>query len=221
MKYYTISKSNELTVIGDYPQVEKLESYNLSLNDSYWNVSWDRFPNFKPNYQIRIKDKAIPTSLLHSLSGFVGLTINVRLKQFLERYNLPPHEFYSIKVSHLNKRLDYCWFHFIDSCLNYVDFKSTTFELFQKSSFKILKELQLSSVEHFHELEEELNFEKGIRLKRLVLSSNFPNYDIISLHSITPIILVSENLKIELEKSVFNGFEFNEYKPLSTPSPDV
>ncbi len=216
MRYYTIFKSNELNVIGEYPQVQKIEDYNLSLPNSYHNVFWDKFPDFEPNYEIKIKDKATPTNLLHSLSGFVGLTVDEKLKTLLERFNLPPTQFYPIEVLYKNEYLRYYWFHFVNSFLDYIDFEKTTFERFQKSKFKILEEFKVSSMEEFHRLKKELNFEKGIRLKKLVLTNSFPNYDVINLRNITPLTLVSEKLKKELEKSDFNGFEFSEYKPLIT-----
>lgn len=216
MRYYTLGVSVDLDVIGVYPQIEKESSYDLANPHSYWNVTWDKIPDFRPVYKIKLKSRAKSTSLLSSLSGFCGLTVNEELKSFLEGFNLPEHNFYPIQVYRQDKDLNYYWFHFVNSFLDYVDFDNTLFELFRKSKFEVLEEFTISSVEELHKKEDELNFEKGIRLKKIVLKDNFPNYDIIRLSNISPIFLVSENLKIELEKSSLTGFSFNEYKPLIT-----
>ncbi|WP_010517963.1 imm11 family protein [Croceivirga radicis] len=216
MKYYTLGVSVDLEIIGTYPQIEKENDYNLADPHSYWNVTWDKIPDFNPIYKIKLKHRAKPTSVLSSLSGFCGLTVNEELKRFLERFNLPEHKFYPIQVYHGNKDLNYYWFHFVNSFLSYLDFSNTIFELYRKSKFEVLEQFTISSVEELHKKEDELNFEKGIRLKKIVLKDNFPNYDIIRLSNIAPIFLASENLKVELEKSRLTGFVFNEYKPLTT-----
>ena len=214
MKYYSIGITEDLNLIGSYPQIEKEDDYNLSLSNSYWNVTWERSPDFIPNYKIRINDKAKITNLLSNLSGFYGLTVDENLKNLLLKFNLPQHQFYPINVRYLNKYLNYFWFHFINSLLNYVDFQNSIFELFKKSPYKILEELVFSSLIELQNKVKGLGFEYSIRLKNLKLNDNFPQYDVISLWGITPLILVSENLKMELEKSDLNGFVFNEYKPL-------
>jgi hypothetical protein len=214
MKYYTIGFTDDLSIIGAYPQIAKEDGYNLSSFDSYWNVSWDKIPDFAPNYHVKINENANPTSLLRSLSGFYGLTVDSALKNVLIRFNLPPSKFYPVNVMYHNKYLEYYWFHFVGSLLDYIDFHETTFELFEKSPFKVLKQIKLSSAMELHGLQEELTFERAIRLKALRLTSNFPRYDIISLWNIVPLFLVSEKLKTTLERSGLNGFTFKEYEPL-------
>lgn len=216
MKYYTFFNTDELDIIGEYPQIQKSENYNLSSFDSYYNVFWNKFPEFEPSYSIEIKEKALQTNLLYSLTGFQGLTIDGELRKIFSEFKLSPHRFYPIEVVHHNKQLNYYWFHFIDSFINYIDFEKSTFELFQKWPYTVLKEFKVLSVNELHKLEGELNFEKEIQIKKLVLLENFPNYDIISLRNITPLILVSEDLKKSLEMSKLKGFDFKEYKLLIT-----
>lgn len=214
MKYYTLGISDDINVIGEYPQVEKASDYNLSTLDSYWNVYWNKTPDFSPIYKIKIRDKAIATNLLNSLSGFYGLSVDENLKNLLNRFNLPEHHFYPIEVSYLKKGLNYYWFHFVDSLFEYVDFNNTTFDFFKKSPYKIIQQFKLLSLDELHKKESELTFEYGIRLNKLVLKPDFPQFDIISLWGITPLFLVSDKLKNELEKSDLTGFIFNEYQPL-------
>jgi hypothetical protein len=215
MKYYSIGKSTDLDTIGEYPQIEKEYDYNLADPHSYWNVSWNKLPDFNPVYKIKIQHKAKITNLLNNLSGFYGLTVDRSLKELLSKFKLPEHKFYPIQVAQNNKQLDYYWFHFVNSFLEYVDFQNTTFELFRATPpFNVLKELSFSSVSELHKMEDKLNFEKDICLKKIILKKNFPNYDIISLSNIAPILLVSENLKKALEESDLNGFVFGEYEPL-------
>jgi len=193
MKYYTLGISDDLNVIGAYPQIEKEDNYNVSSVDSYWNVSWNQFPDFMPVYNIKINDKAKATSLLSTLSGFYGLTVDVALRGLIEKFNLPAHQFYPIQVKHFGQKLEYYWFHFVNSFLNYVDFQNTIFECFKKSPLQIIGEFKFQSVDELHKKKSELSFGQGIRLKHLVLRNNFPEFDIISLWNITPIILVNTN----------------------------
>ena len=216
MKYYTFFNTDDLSIIGDYPQIEKSENYDLSSPQSYWNVFWNKFPEFDPIYSVKIRNKGKGTNLLHALPGFQGLVIDDKLKDLISKFKLPPHRFYPVEVLHHNRELKYNWFHFINSFLSYIDFEKTTFELFQKWPFTVLEVFQVSSVDQLHKLQEELNFEKDIHIKQLVLLNSFPNYDIISLRNITPLILISEELKRSLEASELKGFDFKEYELLIT-----
>jgi len=165
MEYFTINASDDIAVIGDYPQVQKSKNYKLASPNSYWNVKWNRFPEFEPHYDIIISDKAKPTNLLGSLSGFYGLTVDGEFKELIEQSHLPPYQFYPINVSYKDKAEDYYWFHFIDSFLDYVSFNDSEFELYQKSPFAILDTIKLESLNRLRELENQQNFEKGVRIK--------------------------------------------------------
>ncbi|RAV97588.1 hypothetical protein DQQ10_27625 [Pseudochryseolinea flava] len=143
-----------------------------------------------PKYDIQIKHKAKPTNLLSSLSGFYGLTIDDKFKDILQRFNLPPHQFYPVNVTHRKVQLSYYWFHFVNSFLDYIDFTSSVFETFTLTPFNILNEFKVSSIKQLHALEREANFEKSIRPRALVLKENFPGYDIISLSNVAPLTLV-------------------------------
>jgi hypothetical protein len=215
MKYYTIETSDDISVIGAYPQVVKEENYNLSSPISYWNVSWDKIPDFTPDYRIKLNDAAKPTSLLNTLSGFYGLTVDKYLKNILERFNLPEHNFYPIEVRKDNQALDYYWFHFVDSLIPFIDFKNTLFEKYRKFPLKVMEELRFTSINELHKIESRLNFEQGIRIKDLKVNNNFPKFDVISLWNLTPHILISENLKKTIENIGFTGLTFLEYKALT------
>lgn len=214
MKYYSIGTSDDLSIIGAYPQVLKEDNYNLSLQNSYWNVSWNKIPDFIPDYRIKLNELAKPTNLLNSLSGFYGVTVDKKLKHILRAFNLPEHKFYPIVVKKDSQILDYYWFHFVNSLIPYIDFQNTLFEKHRKSPFKIIEELNITSINELHQIESELNFEQGIRLKYLKLKDNFPKFDVISLWNLTPLILVSEKLKKTMEKSGITGVTFLEYKQL-------
>ncbi len=174
MKYYAISKSTDLDIIGEYPQIEKEYDYNLSDPYSYWNVSWNKTPDFDPIYKVKIRDSAKATNLLNNLSGFYGLTVDRNLKELLSKFKLPEHHFYPIQVTKHYKELEYYWFHFVNSFLEFVDFQNTTFELYRKSKFQILSEFSVGSVKELHIEEDKLNFEKGIRIKKIILKKIFP-----------------------------------------------
>ena len=50
--YYNIGRSDDLEVIGHYPQTSLKKGYNPSLSDSHWAVKPDSFPNFIPNLEL-------------------------------------------------------------------------------------------------------------------------------------------------------------------------
>ncbi len=214
MKYFSITPTDNLNEIGYYPQIIKREGYNPTLPNGYWNVNWENFPEFIPNYEVNIHPKAKPTNFLDKSPGLYGLIIDMKFKEILECHLLPEHKFYSINVYYKENRLEYYWFHFINNITNYLSIKDSSIEIFSKTPFKVIEEVEISSFIKIHEITQNLPFEKGSRIKKIVLNENFPLYDIISLWNLAPIFLISEKLKIALESNGINGFEIKEFEKL-------
>ncbi len=113
MEYYTINNSDNLKEIGFYPQTDFYKGYNPVLANSIWQVKPDEFPDFKLNYELELNKNAIPTNYLDGTSSPPGIIVDNKLKSIFEKFSLPPHHFYPIKVYHVGKLLDYYCFHFI------------------------------------------------------------------------------------------------------------
>lgn len=214
MKYFTLNNSTEIQEIGAYPQIEKSENYDYATTNCFWNVKWDQIPDFTPSYEAKLSEGAIATNLLEKLPGFYGLCIDQKLKCLIEGMNLPSHNFFGIDIFQDNTPLDYYWFHFTQSLIPFVDFKNTVFEIFRKNQFSVIKEFSVLSIDELMEQKNQLNFEKGIKVKCIKLKSDFPMYDIISLWGITPIILISERLKLSMENHSITGFETSHFERL-------
>ncbi len=212
MKYFIISNSNELSEIGNYPQVEQIEGFNYYSSKGYLNVSWKELPSFSPDYSVKIHGWAKPTNLLHSLSGVSGLTVDSKLKNILGEFNLPEHRFFAIDVFYKKKRLDYYWFHFTNSFLEYIDLDKSEFEKIRNQNFEPVENLKVKSLSELNDNKRKLTFEFSIREKVIALKPNFPNFDIISMRGVKPIFLVSERLKTEIENNQITGCHFSEYK---------
>src|SRR5690606_12565480 len=167
MIYNIISTTDNLNEIGSYPQVKEGKRHDYGAIESYWNVSWENFPNFVPKYQLEILEKAKRTNFLNNLSGFYGFTIDLEFKKILERHKLPPCNFYPVEVLYKNKNYDYYWFHFINSLLPYIDFEKSSFEIFRTNPFKIFEEGPLISIDNIHKVSDKLSFEKSVRIKEI------------------------------------------------------
>lgn len=110
--YYIYSFSDDLNVIGYYPQVSLRQGYNPRLAESHWQVKRDEFPDFIPNLELELHRKAIPTDYLH-FSDLNGIIVSDKFKEILKLHNLPKHEFYPIKIYYNNTLLKYYWFHYL------------------------------------------------------------------------------------------------------------
>lgn len=214
MKYFIINNTDNLMEIGHYPQIIKRPGYNPAVPNGYWNVRWDKKPNFMPNYESEIHTKAKATNFLEKSSGLYGFIIDEQFKVILTKHHLPDSNFYPVKVFHNENLLNYYWFHFINSSIEFIDFKSSIMEIFNTTPFKIIEEINIESINQINEISQSLSFEKGIRIKELVFRSNFPFYDVISLWNFAPIILISEKLKNALEGAEMTGYELKIYDKL-------
>lgn len=216
MTYYSLRPSTDELEIGQYPQIEKSLSYDYASPSCFWNVQWDEEPAFMPTYRARLAEGAILTNMLETLPGFYGLCVDDKLKRIFQSLNLPKHQFYSAKIENGDEEISYSWFHFIDSLIPFVDWKSTEFELYKKQKFEILNEFTVESLFDLREIKRgvNLNHEKGVRIKQITLNNTFPMYDVISLWGLAPMFLASERLINELIKMNIKGVEYSLFDKL-------
>ena len=112
MKYFEIDWDyDNLDVIGHYPQTSLKKGYNPRLPDSHRQVKPHSFPDFIPNLELELHDKAYPTDYIQKFVSF-GMVVNTKFKNILKQFKLPPHAFYPIKVYHKGALLEYFWFHY-------------------------------------------------------------------------------------------------------------
>lgn len=111
MKFYNIGRTNDVEAIGNYPQTELADIYNVEAMDSYRRVPVESFPDFEPKYALTLSPNSKATDVLDGVSLNFGIVVSDNLKTLLEKFNLPPFRFYSIDVIGSNKK--YFWFHYI------------------------------------------------------------------------------------------------------------
>ncbi|CAL2107153.1 conserved hypothetical protein [Tenacibaculum sp. 190524A02b] len=210
MKYYTIDWDyDNLEVIGYYPQTALKKGYNPSLPESYTNVSPHNFPNFVPNLELEIHNKAIATDYIQKHVNF-GMIINQKFKNIIEKFKLPPHAFYPVKVYHKGEVLKYYWFHYIvDDFLNWLDTNNSKAIIYDdKEEYKVISEVDLKlTLSEIQKINIELPWHQHMKWEKITFKSNFPKYDVYKTQGLDLKNVISENLLFSLLDSKANGFE--------------
>ncbi len=203
MKYYSISRSDDLKVIGHYPQTLLKDDYNPSLPNGHWNLYPIEFANFELNYELELNSKAIPTNYLDGYDNF-GMLVDFKFKSVLEKFNLPPHRFYPIKVYHKGNLLEYYWFHYIIDIWQYTNIELSSALIMKKFDFEIEKIIPIPNLKTIEQFEENLSFEQELMLNKLVLKTN---YDVIKIGKVQYLPrLFSEPLLNALQYEGMTGF---------------
>ncbi|WP_440879780.1 hypothetical protein [Tenacibaculum sp. C7A-26P2] len=212
MKYFEIDWDyDNLDVIGHYPQINIKEGYNPTLSDSYWNVKPHSFPDFIPNLELELHDKAYPTDFLEKYVDF-GMLVNTKFKNILKQFKLPSHAFYPIKVYHKGALLEYFWFHYIIDIWEYVDLKKSTAQIGKKFKKEIEKVILIPNLDNIREYKKALPRQQELRVNEIYFKQNFPAYDVIKISKVGYLrTLISEDLLKALQKAEMTGFTVKPY----------
>lgn len=211
-KYYTICSSDDLKVIGYYPQtfITEDDIPLLYENNGQRQVKSRVFPDFVPNCILKLHDKAKPTNFLDNHVFSFGIIIDEKFKKILKNYILPPHRFYSIKVIWRDTQLDYYWFHYISNTWEFVDLKKSTAQIYKKFDFEVDKVIDIPDLDRINEFESKLSFREDLMLNELFFKDSFPNYDVLEIDKVQYLPrLISEKLLIGLKEGGITGFEAN------------
>ncbi|MGQ3678383.1 imm11 family protein [Tenacibaculum discolor] len=210
MKYYKIDWDyDNLDVIGNYPQVTLKKGYNPSLPSGYWQVKPHEFPNFVPSLELELHKKAKPTDYLEQYVNF-GMIVSTRLKSSLEKFDLPSHAFYPIKVYHKEELLEYYWFHYIVddfwSWINKSESKAIIYD--DKDEYSVVSEVDLSlTSDEIQKIKKSLSWHQHMQWEKIVLNSNYPKYDVLKISNIEYFgALISERLLNALQEAGMTGF---------------
>ena len=207
MKYFEIDWDyDNLDVIGHYPQVTRKKEYNPSLPDSHWNVKPHSFPDFIPNLELELHDKAYPTDFLEKYVDF-GMLVNTKFKNILKQFKLPSHAFYPIKVYHKGALLEYFWFHYIIDIWEYVDLKKSTAQIGKKFKKEIEKVIPIPNLDNIREYEKSLPRQQELRINEIFFKKEYPCYDVITIFEIGYFEnVISERLLNALLDAGMTGF---------------
>ncbi len=208
MKYYSIGSSDNLKVIGHYPQTEFKKDFNHGTPNSYRNVHPREFPNFNPDLEITLHKNAIPTDYIEKVGPAFGIIINKIFKTVLEQFNLPPHRFYPIKVYHKAELLEYYWFHYIIDIWEFVDIEKSSAQIFHKFKFEVQEIIPIPNLDSILDFKKSLDRKLKLKINSLILKKNHPKYDAIETTKVEYSgVLLSENLVNTLNEAGLTGFE--------------
>lgn len=215
MNYYIINPSDDLKVIGHYPQTKlRVDEGDNVRVDGYLAVRAYEFPDFTPKYKLILHPRAKPTNFLPKSPASFGLVVDKKLKFILENHKLPKHHFYKIKVYHKDIELEYYWLHFIvNDFWKFIDHNTSYAEYFKYDNplkVKVLDKIPI--INNNQIMEETKKYDYGsLRIGKVVMKNDFPQYDLYETQCINYITIISETLKHSLEKEGITGMEIKPF----------
>lgn len=221
MKYYVIRHSGNVKIIGHYPQTKEI-SHNCHIWDEPKFIEHVHFSKieFKPIVSTPIlHNKAKLTDLIHVIGvGFtLKLLISGRFKNILEKRRQSGVQYFSCPVIQKDKVYEHYYLlnmfengnHFIDikSCRIRHDKKAKDYDLTYSTTTEYLR---FEDFKAFNtSLELALNNQEFFFIDKISLIKNV-NEDFFMLTQVEGGVkyVVSETLKIEIDKSGCTGIEF-------------
>ncbi|WP_299132549.1 hypothetical protein [uncultured Tenacibaculum sp.] len=217
MKYYTIEWDyDNIEVIGHYPQVTLKKEYNPDLDDRIWKVRHHFFPNFIPNIELELHDKAKRTNFIERSDTYFGMFVDFKFKEVLKKAIIPPHKFYSIKVYHKGELLEYYWLHYIiDDFWKFLDIEKSKGKIIDQKNEFHKEELNLShSIDSLLKKQEDLPYYQHMKWDKIVFKTDFPRYDIYETQTFDFKTVISESLLLALKEENISGFIAKPYNKI-------
>lgn len=195
--------------IGYYPQTQIEVGWSALVDrpSEYYN-------KFVENGKVFINSQAKKTNLLDKSPLSDGLIVDEKFKDILNDFKLPTHKFYPIPTFHNGKELQYFWLKLIQST-RFIDMDKSLMEIYAKSNFQVIGELKLRSIDFKQRISKSLTFEEGLKISKLVLRKDFPDYDLFTFTDLTTGEFISEKLKKKLESEEVTGIALRENKVIN------
>lgn len=209
MKYYTVTVTDDLEIIGNYPQVYNTDKNLFGSPFSSNNVNYGEIPKEIPYLELLLDKKANKTDLLNSFNPSFGLLVSIKFKNVVEKFKIQDYKFYSINLIENDKCIDdYYWFYSYDNMFRYFDLDKSKFSIEENRE---KKEYRFESEEFFKKKKVEclMNFNKTFRIEEIYLLNIFPKFDLFEFENFT---FISEELLNDLEKNNITGYKVREFK---------
>lgn len=209
MKYYTINWDDNLKNVGYHPQTELNKRVNTDFRYNHYDVEYNKFPNFIPNLELELHNKAKVTDYLNVFAISFGNVISKSFYDILKRLNLPSCNFYPIKVYHKGKLLEYYWFHYIiEDFWKYLDKNKTKGIIYDdKDEYKVVSEIDLNySPQEISIIDENLPWHQHMKWEKIVFKPDFPKYDVYETQTLEYRTVISERLLNALQEAGMTGF---------------
>lgn len=218
MSYYQISSAISKKKIGYYPQttIHNDPDGRLYRNggDGSRLLSFDKLADYDPNIVLKWHQHAKETDLVDRSSLGFGLVVSDTFKAVLQEMNLPPHRFYPQKFKSLHPMtVNYSWFHFYNDIFQYVDFSKSEFEFFHSTEFHSIEKVKITSRDEYMGYLKKQKHQLGFRATKVILTDNFPNYDIFDTFILTyNSMLISEKLAHRILALKLTGIELHKFE---------
>lgn len=217
MKYFALEKSLNEKKLGKYPQIKGFVHHCDVVND----------PSFIDKFifkKIEI-EPILSNVVLHSksrLTDFIdvfgdigfnfGYLISDRFKEILDQFNCYGFQYFKTYVIQNHKNFENYWqTNLYDFPFQYIDFSKTNFTLKDRDINKniISKTIGFNNITEFNSFTSKISYPKMISFKDVFFNENM-NSDFFTLRYLESAHkgIVSEKLKIELEKNEISGIEF-------------
>lgn len=202
MKYYSLTSTDDLDIIGEYPQASTTKDSLFGSPFCTTRVNYGEIPDEIPFLELEFEENAKVTDLISTYNPYFGLVINEKLKNIISNTTLPRHKFYPINVFCKDITLPYYWFSFYDNIFPYMDMKKSQFSI-EENKHKIAHKFKSESFFKDKSVESLMDFNKTFRLEEIHLLENFPEYDLFEFENFT---FISEDLIQEFRIKNITGY---------------
>ena len=198
-----------------YPAVKMISDYSFSAPDSVHKINNYSVPDCTPNISFELSKGARLCDLMtESAMPVFGLLVSEKFKVFLQKFNLGNHIFLKGSIKDGSQTYEYYWFYLLwDTRPNNINFNDSSF--YKKKYDDNLGGLSIFSIEDFKRIKKEIGSRYSIGFNPLVLLK-YPESDLWPI-PFKGDIIVSSNLKQEIENSEFTGICFSEISYLRSP----
>ena len=229
-RLYFIKHAVATEETGPYcPQIERLSPESeYDAKDSIYRLfdSFHDFPESSPKIDFASLKKGSKLTDLLSSSMFVllGFLVSQKLRNLLERFQLPSHRFYSVPVKSEKTTAEYFWMHMIYQYSKLsVEEAQNKHLIFNLSHFIVenhlsrVSDISVSSAGELLAKEKELGYDKSIKATSITLNEDFLK-DVPDLFKI-PLIsnnwIIKQRLRDEIVREKITGVSMTEVENIN------
>lgn len=225
MSYYIFKPAVNTSETGPvFPQVQKMRpGYNYKAPNSVYALSREvkQLPDYTPDLDYFIVNgKAKLTDLLSVSVIHGGFLVSAKLKQVLQGFYLPTHQFYPARIEYKKNYYDYFWMHIICNLTDQVDYVRSSFFIYYNYAHN-LGSIEVSSLEDLVNKEDILKKNNpgktvAIWAEHIQLGRNFDqSRDLFKISNFDSNYYISEKLKIALYNANVSGCHIEPAKNLN------
>jgi hypothetical protein len=215
MKYYRIRNANELHITGKvFPQVKEHRGWSA---DNYEYLAYQIKPGKLPEREfvldhLVLDQASMLTDFISDMILHQGFIVSERVKKLLNLFSLPQHKYYNtiIKCNRATYS-NYYWFLPIIEAEDYISLESSFQIVDWFDKYKIIQnDYKFQTLSMLKEFAQKEAGNLRINPKRVLLDANKCPYDFFRFTKVNFDFIISERLKVRLEKGKITGYEIKE-----------